>query len=285
MKLCIINACSDLGVHIDGSNNGPSKLINKENLADNIYTIEKKNVEKEREKDNKKKNLEYLNEFNERLYNKILSIDDFVLTLGGDHSIAIASALASKKKYENIGLIWVDSHADFHTFDSTISGNIHGMPFATISGQNGNILSYFFDGKYFDPKNTVLVGGRDIESPEYINLKKAGTKVFTTEDIKKYGVKEIMKEAIDIATKNTEGIHISYDIDVIDPEIAPGVSIKAKAGITFEETKNILNELLKEKDKIKSFDLVEFNPDLDIDNKTYDIASTLLENIIKNIKN
>lgn len=242
MKISMISACSDLGVHVNGTDKGPETLIkNNENI------IKKENVEKERSKKNKEKNFKYLNKFNEELYNMIISINDFVITVGGDHSIAISTCLASKKKHGNIGLIWIDAHADFHTFESTISGNIHGMPFATVVGENGNRLSYFFNGEYFDPKNTVLVGGRDIESPEYENLKKAGTKIFTTEDIKGQGVEKIMKEAIRIATENTEGMHISYDLDVIDPKLAPGVSIKAEDGITIEEAKKILNEIIKKK--------------------------------------
>lgn len=284
MIVNVVNAHSDLGVHIDGSRQAPYRLKEIENLADNIYKVEKALVKKEKEKENKEKNFRPLNAFNEELYKTILSINDFVITVGGDHSISIASALASKKKNGNIGLIWIDSHSDFHNFKTTISGNIHGMPFATISGQNGKRLSYFFDGEYFDPQNTVLVGGRDIEPPEYINLKKAGTNIFTTEDIKKNGVKKIMEEAIKIATQNTDGIHVSFDIDVIDPQLAPGVSIKAKDGININEAKEILEELLKKKKKIKSFDLVEYNPVEDIDNKTYEITSYLLEKMIKSMK-
>lgn len=94
-----------------------------------------------------------------------------------------------------------------------------------------------------------------------------------------------MKKAINIAIKNSDGIHISYDIDVIDPKIAPGVSVKATNGINLSEAKELLNEILKQKDKIKSIDLVEYNPDFDIDNKTYNIASSLLQQIIDKLKN
>lgn len=285
MKLYIVNACSDLGVHIDGSDKAPSKLIELTKNIDDVYTIKKENCIKQKEKNNKEKNIVFLNKFNEQLYNKICSLDDgLVITIGGDHSVAISSGLASKKKNSNIGVIWIDSHADYHTFDTTISGNIHGMPFATICGQNGNKLSYFFDGNYFNPKNTVLVGGRDIEDGEYENLKKAGTTIITTDDIKKYGVVNVIKKAIKIAMQNTDGIHVSYDIDVIDPKIAPGVSVKAKNGINVLEAKEILNELLNQKNKIKSIDLVEYNPDFDIDNKTYNITSSLLEEIINKLK-
>ncbi len=278
--ITVVNACSDLGVHVDGSDKGPLALNKFENIVDKVITIKKENVEKEREKDNKKKNIKYVNKFNEELYNAIKQENNFVITVGGDHSIAIGSDLASKKKHDNIGLIWIDAHSDFHTMNSTISGNIHGMPFATITGQNGIDLSYFFDGEYYKPENVVLVGGRDIETPEYENLKKAGVKIFTTEDIKKLGVKQVMDEAFLIACDETDGLHISYDLDVIDPSVAPGVSVKAKDGINEKEAFEIVDEIIDKSTLLKSFDLVEYNPDNDIDNKTLNIGLKILERII-----
>ena len=276
MKL--VKACCDLGVHVNGSNLAPDDLLKNKSIESN--KVVKKDVKKELDKNNKHKNIDSVNEFNERLYNEILNIEDKVLTIGGDHSIAIASALASKKKHENIGIIWIDAHADFHTMETTISGNIHGMPFATACGQNGNALSYFFDKEYFNSKNAVLVGGRDIEEAEIFNLNKAGVTVFTTEDIKKYGPVEIMKRAIDIALKNTDGIHISYDVDIIDPNVAPGVSVKAKDGINEKEAYEIADFLVQEKDKIKSIDLVEYNPLEDKEQVTYKITENILDKLL-----
>ena len=277
MKL--VKACCDLGVHVNGSNLAPDDIL-KDKKIESIK-VEKDNVQKEFDKGNKKKNIDAVNKFNEKLYNEIIKIDEKVLTIGGDHSIAIGSVLASKKKHGNIGIIWIDAHADFHTMNTTISGNIHGMPFATVCGQNGNILSSFFDKEYINPKNAVLVGGRDIEDPEYVNLEKAGVKVFTTEDIRKYGVNEIMEKAFDIALNNTDGTHISYDIDVIDPNIAPGVSIKARDGINEEEAYEIANFLVNKKDDIKSIDLVEYNPLEDKNRVTYQIAENILDKLLK----
>ena len=274
----IVEACSDLGVHVRGSELGPVELVKNENY--DTALIKYQDVEKEFDKENKRKNFKGVNDFNERLYNEIVKTKDKVLTLGGDHSIAIASGLASKKKHHNIGIIWIDAHSDFHTLDSTISGNIHGMPFATICGQNGKELSYYFDGEYFNPKNAVLVGGRDIEDAEYVNLKKAGVKIFTTQDIREQTGKKVMEEAFKIALNNTDGVHISYDIDVIDPVVAPGVSVKAVDGINEEEAYLIADTILEYKKDIKSIDLVEFNPLEDIDNKTYNIAKNILNKLI-----
>ncbi len=277
MKL--VKACCDLGVHVNGSNLAPDDIL-KNRDYDSIK-VEKENVKKEFDKNNKKKNIDAVNRFNEKLYNEIVKVNEKVLTIGGDHSIAIGSVLASKKKHGNIGIIWIDAHADFHTMDTTISGNIHGMPFATVCGQNGNTLSSFFDSEYINPKNAVLVGGRDIEDPEYINLEKAGVKVFTTEDIRVNGPEKIMEEAFKIALDNTDGTHVSYDIDVIDPITAPGVSIKARDGINEEEAYKIADYLLKEKDNIKSIDLVEYNPLEDKENITYTITENILDKLLK----
>ena len=280
MKTVIAKACSSLGVHVNGAEKGPKEL-DIDNLVDKVLIEEADIKNKELEKDNKRKNFKEVNNFNKSLYNKIVKEKDFVITIGGDHSIAIGSDLASIKKYPGEGLLWIDAHSDYHTLDSTISGNIHGMPFATISGQNGNELSNFFDGEYFDPKKTVLIGGRDIEAPEYEIIKNAGVKIFTTEDIKKLGVKKVMEESITIAGNN---MHISYDLDVIDPLVAPGVSVKAVNGINEKEAYEILDILLDNIDKINSFDLVEFNPDNDKDDVTKNIALNILNKLIKKVK-
>ena len=108
-----------------------------------------------------------------------------------------------------------------------------------------------------------------------------GVTVYTTEDIKKYGVSKIMEEAFKIAFKNTSGLHISFDLDVIDPDIAPGVSVKEKNGINLDETKEIINFLNTKKKYLKAFDLVEYNPLNDQNNTTLEIANYILENIIK----
>ena len=279
MKITIVNACSDLGVKVNGSDKGPLSLNKFEKEVDKTITINKENVMKELEDGNKKRNIKYVNSFNEELYNTIVNDNNFVITVGGDHSIAIGSDLASKKKHGKIGIFWIDAHSDYHNMDSTITGNIHGMPFATVDGENGNVLSYFFDGEYYDRKKSVLIGDRDIEDPEYINLEKAGVKIFTTEDIKKYGVKSIMEQAYE-TIKDTDGLHVSYDLDVIDPEIAPGVSVKAVNGINEEEAYEILEEIIKRKDLLKSFDLVEYNPDFDINNKTLNIGLNILKKVI-----
>ena len=284
----IIDACTDLGVSVDGATLGPEILtedFSRENV-DNIYIIHADEDGKEKDKENKKKNLKKLNEFNIELYNRVLkSIDEkkFPLTIGGDHSLVIASALASIKKNQNLGIIWIDAHGDYNTFKTTITGNIHGLPLAVIDGYEKMYLVDFHNGSFYNSKNTVIVGGRDIDPLEQENLKDAGVTVFTTEEIHKRGMKAVMEDAIKIACDNTNGMHISYDLDVIDPAICPGVSVPAKNGINLEEAYEAVDEIIKYKDKLKSLDLVEYNPLKDIDNKTKVIAKTILESLINNI--
>ncbi len=287
-KIDIINANTDLGVTVDGASLGPDTLTESilcDNIC-NIYKIYADEENKEKDKDNKKKNLKKLNIFNKSLYNTVLGIIDegkFPLTVGGDHSLVIASALASINRNKNLGIIWIDAHGDYNTFDTTITGNIHGLPLAAIDGYEKRYLTDFHNGIYFNPKNTVIVGGRDIDPLEVENLKDAGVKVFSTEEIHERGMAAVMEEAIKIACNGTEGIHISYDLDVIDPEICPGVSVPAVDGINLEEAYQAIDEIIKNKDKLKSLDLVEYNPLKDIDNKTKVIAKTILKSLINNI--
>ena len=289
----IIAACTDMGVHVNGSNLAPEILINNINIQNknkikNIKKILKNNnYKKELEKNNLKKNLIAVNEFNSKLYNSVIDTinkNNFPLTLGGDHSIAIASTLASIKKYENLGIIWFDAHGDFNTFETTNSGNIHGLPFAALTNYEKNNLTKFHTGNYFNPKNSVLVGASDIDIPyELQNLKKAGVTIFTAEDIRKKGPDNIYQKAFEIASHGTNGIHISYDIDVIDPSISPGVSIPTQNGINLEDAYSFIYYIIKNKDLIKSLDLVEFNPSTDIDKKTEKIASHILNELIEKL--
>ena len=282
MKKILIGAGSDLGIHIDGASLGPEVILKKKNLKKVLFKQDK-NIKKSKTKNDLKKNLVDLNQFNETLYNFLKKEKNFCITIGGDHSIAIASGLASLKKEKNLGIIWIDSHLDYNTFATTITGNLHGLPLAALNGLNQD-LSKFHDGNYYNPQNTVVVGYRALEEnalAEIQNIQTMGVTVYTTEDIKKYGVSKIMEEAFKIAFKNTSGLHISFDLDVIDPDIAPGVSVKEKNGINLDETKEIINFLNTKKKYLKAFDLVEYNPLNDQNNTTLEIANYILENIIK----
>ena len=280
----IINANTDLGVHIDGANLGANMLTKKLNVIK--YNIDKDNIIKSKDKNDLKKNLNAINNFTKKIYDKELEIlkdGNFPLLVGGDHSAVIGSALASRKINGNIGIIWIDAHGDYNTFKTTHSGNIHGLPLAAITGYDCLELTNFITNEYINPKKAVIVGARSIDPWEIDNIKNAGVTVFTTSDIKKYGVKNIMDKAFEIALNNTNGLHISYDIDVIDSKVAPGVSIPEINGISHTDAYEIMDYLMLKKHDIKSMDLVEYNPTRDIDNKTYIIAKKLLDKIIDEI--
>ncbi len=287
-EIDIINANTDLGVAVDGACLGPDELTKylRGNNIRGIYKLYADKSNKEKDKDNKKKNLVNLNKFNEVVYNTVIDVIDrkhFPLTIGGDHSMVIASALASIKKQGNLGIIWIDAHGDYNTFDTTITGNIHGLPLAVIDGYEKRELADFHNSNTYNPCNTVIVGGRDIDPLELENLKDAGVKVFSTNEIHERGMSAVMEDAIKIACNGTNGMHISYDLDVIDPVICPGVSVPAKDGINLDEAYEAVDIIIKHKDKLKSLDLVEYNPLRDIDNKTKVIAKTILKSFINNI--
>lgn len=285
-KIEFVAACSDLGVIIDGSDISPIEILKDidEKKLESVHIIKKENIEKEKESENKKRNLKYLNEFNYKLYNEISNIvnkNNIPLTVGGDHSVAIASALSSINKYKNLGIIWFDSHADYNTFDTTITGNIHGLPLAVITGYEKKLLSGFHKGNYYNPKKTVIVGARDIDPLEIKNLEDAGVTIFSTQDIRKFGVDNIVKKAFEIAYNQTNGIHISIDIDLLDPNIAPGVSVKAMNGINENEFYSIIDIILEKSNIVKSLDVVEFNPKMDKNNVTKNITLNIVNKIIE----
>lgn len=287
MNLTLINAKTDLGVIVDGSDKGPEIISNHFKNSTKIHkiiNIDKPNIIKSKNKKDLEKNLDGINIFNQKLYEAVKEVknnNEFPIILGGDHSLAIGSALASIQKEKKLGIIWIDSHGDYNTFETTKTGNIHGLPLACLNHQTKEKLSFFHHGNYYDPKNTVIVGGRDIDPWEMPNIKKTGVTLFTTEDIRQQGIEQVIKQAMNIALQDTNGVHISYDLDVIDPEIAPGVSIPAINGITEEEAYKIADEVLKYRNDIKSIDIVEFNPTTDIQHKTEYIAINILDKIIK----
>ena len=291
MKTFIAGAGSDLGVHIDGAHLGPVQLMNDLKgfyKGESFSLVQDENIIKSRNLSDLRKNDYEIDKFNTKLYQAILEkVKDgyFPITIGGDHSIAVASALASAKVHENIGIIWFDAHTDYNTFDTTVTGNIHGLPLAAITGYKNGELRYFHDGNIIQPSKAVVVGARSIDDWEKDNVKYSGITVFTTEDIKEKGVEAVVEEAFRIAGEKTKGIHISYDLDLLNPEVAPGVSVPEFDGISEEEAMKINELIMKHLDQVVSYDLVEFNPLRDQDRKTEQIAINLLAQIIRAVEN
>ncbi len=291
MRTIIVGACSDLGVNIDGANLGPVQLMNdlKAFYKGESMMFEKdENIIKSRNLSDRRKNEYEIEKFNSNLYKNIvdkIKEDNFPIVIGGDHSISIASALASAKVNIDVGMIWIDAHTDYNTFETTVTGNIHGLPLATINGYKNSELRFYHQGKVIQPSKTVIIGARSIDEGEKDNVRYSGVTVFTTEDIKEKGIEAVMDEAFKIAGYKTKGIHISYDLDVIDPDIAPGVSIPEFDGLTLDEAMKINEYIINHINDVLSYDLVEFNPLRDINRKTEQIALNLLAQIIRAAEN
>ena len=286
MRTIIFGAGTDLGVHIDGAQLGPVQLMNdlKSFYKGEALLFERdKDIIKSRNLSDRRKNEYEIEKFNSALYKNIvekMKEEYFPITIGGDHSVAIASALACAKVNIDIGIIWIDAHTDYNTFETTTTGNIHGLALAAITGYKCNELRTYHTSKIIQPSRTVVIGSRSIDEKEKDNLRYAGVTVFSAEDIKEKGIDAVMDEAFQIAGYKTRGVHVSYDLDILEPDVAPGVSIPEFDGLTEEEAMKINEHLVKHINDILSFDLVEFNPLRDINRKTEQIALNILAQII-----
>ena len=291
MRTMIFGAGTDLGVNIDGASLGPVQLMNDLKAfykGESMMFEQAKDIIKSRNLSDRRKNEYEIEKFNTNLYKNMvdkIKEEYFPIMIGGDHSAAIASALASAKVNIDVGIIWIDAHTDYNTFETTVTGNIHGLPLAAINGYKNSELRYYHDGKVIQPSRTVIIGARSIDDAEKDNVKYSGVTVFTTQDIKEKGIEAIMDEAFKIAGYKTKGIHISYDLDIIDPDIAPGVSVPEFDGINEEEAMQINEYIISHMQSVLSYDLVEFNPLRDVDRKTEQIALNLLAQVIRAAEN
>ena len=196
----------------------------------------------------------------------------FPLVLGGDHSMAIGSVAGAMKHYENMGLIWYDAHGDINTPETSPSGNIHGMPLAVSLGYgHERLTSIFENNKHIKPENVVLIGIRDLDDGEKELLRELNVKVYTMHEIDAVGMPQVMKETIEYLKERTDGVHLSFDLDGIDPKEAPGVGTPVIGGASYRES-HVAMEMLAESDLITSAEFVEVNPMLDDKSKTADVA-------------
>jgi len=283
MKKKVYIAASDLGVITNGSKNGAEVLYETYRNEDILINKQDDKYIKETNKNIKHKNIKELVKYTESIYKDLNKFDkdDFVMLLGGDHSVVVPSILSSVNRNGNLGVIWIDAHTDYHTLLTTLSGNLHGTPCATINGHNSE-LSSFHNGEYINEENTVILGARSIDNGEKDNLSNTKVTVITMDEIKQNGIEASINKAFNIASKGTNGIHISYDLDFIDPSLAKGVSTPVKDGASLEDVNTINKILVNNVDKIKSMDVVEYNSLADNDSKTHELAIKIIDNILQN---
>ena len=207
----------------------------------------------------------------------VLRADRFPLVLGGDHSIAIGTLAGLATKYGNLGVIWYDAHADMNTEETSPSGNIHGMPLAVSMGfGHEKLVAIGQAGPKVKPKNIVIIGARSVDPGERELIKEKGIKVYTMHEIDRDGMTAVMKDAIAyLQSRHLDGVHLSLDLDGLDPLYTPGVGTPVPGGISYRES-HLAMEMLEDARMITSAEFVEVNPILDDKNKTADVAVGLM---------
>ena len=287
----IIGVPLDLGAGRRGVDMGPSALriagIGDQIAALGCTVVDKGDLpapipETQRPADARKKYVREIAKVCQRLRDVALkSLDGgaLPLVLGGDHSLATGSVAASADWLRRsaalpLGLIWVDAHGDMNTPETTTSGNVHGMPLAALLGHEPLELASIGFSPSVQPEHTVLLGVRNLDDQEKEQIRRSGVHVFTMKDIDRDGIARIAERALTVAAAGTGGIHISFDMDVCDPSIAPGVGTPVKGGLDYREAHMVM-ELVADSLRLVALDIVEVNPTLDLRNVTAEFASEL----------
>ncbi|GIN63323.1 arginase [Robertmurraya siralis] len=287
-KLSIIGMPMDLGQMRRGVDMGPSAIryagVNErlQMLFDEVIDLGDISIgrpEVRIDKESKLRNLELIAEKTAILADKVdevIQSGAFPLVLGGDHSIAIGTLAGVSRHYQNLGVIWYDAHGDLNTAETSPSGNIHGMPLAVSIGLGHPLLTKI--GGYqpkVKPENIVIIGARSLDEGERALIKEKGIRVYTMHEIDRLGMTKVMEESIQYLQERTDGVHLSLDLDGLDPTDAPGVGTPVNGGISYRES-HLAMEMLAESEIITSAEFVEVNPILDEKNKTASVAVALM---------
>ena len=198
---------------------------------------------------------------------RIMTKGHFPLVLGGDHSISVGTvsgiAAFCRARRKKLGLLWIDAHGDINTPETSPSGNIHGMPVASLLGEGPDTLTAIRGtAPKVNARNVALVGIRSLDEGEKVRLKRHGVQVHTMSDIDRSGIHRIMKKALARVTDGTDCVHVSFDLDAVDPSVAPGVGTPVKGGLDYREA-HLIMELLHDSGVMTSLEMVEVNPILD----------------------
>jgi arginase len=287
-KLSIIGMPMDLGQMRRGVDMGPSAIRyagiveRLKPLFDEVHDLGDIPIGRPEvvvDKESNLRNLDLVAEKSELLAEKVdaaVQSGAFPLVLGGDHSIAIGTLAGVSKHYKNLGVIWYDAHGDLNTAETSPSGNIHGMPLAASIGLGHRLLTDL--GGYcpkVKPENVVIIGARALDDGEKDLIKELGIKVYTMHEIDRMGMAKVMEETIAYLKEKTDGVHLSLDLDGLDPSDAPGVGTPVIGGISYRES-HLAMEMLEEARIITSAEFVEVNPILDEKNRTAKVAVELM---------
>jgi len=291
-KIRIIGVPMDLGASRRGVDMGPSALrvaglqshlkqLGRQ--AEDIGNIAVRQPEEQPYGEKRAKYLEAIAETCQGLAETVrttLEEDLMPLVLGGDHSIAVGTTAGAaahfSKQSKRIGMIWLDAHADMNTPETSPSGNVHGMPLASLMGYGPPELIEMAGTKpMVRPQNVALIGVRELDAKERRLVKESGVRIFTMRDIDERGMQEVMAEALAIAGDDTAGIAVSLDMDFVDPSEAPGVGTPVRGGATYREA-HLALEMIADKGSVISLELVEINPVLDLHNATANLGVELI---------
>lgn len=299
MFINVIGVPTFYGCDKDGPQFGPKKLREK-----NIIEVIKKHNHKvydlgeihidsvnEEDKFSFDNNMKYSNvilETNTNLAHATytaLKSESFPFILGGDHSIGTGSIAGASRFHKNIGVIWFDAHGDLNTPESSDSKNVHGMPLASSIGYGDeNFVNTYFDGIKVKEENVFHIGGRDLDDGEINLINNSKINAYTPNNIRRDGINSIVSDILSKAKKsNIDAFHLSFDLDFIDAKYVPGTGTRVDDGFTVDESKEFLSKLVSS-GLIKSMDLVELNPLLDIDDVTSNIAIELTDTVFENLK-
>ncbi|MBM7588159.1 arginase [Bacillus pakistanensis] len=288
-NISIIGVPMDLGQMRRGVDMGPSAIRyagvveRLENLGyriNDLGNIEIAQPERvHTSPDTNLRNLKAVAEGNTKLSQKVdevIESGDFPLIFGGDHSIAIGTLAGVSKHYENLGVIWYDAHGDLNTGETSPSGNIHGMPLAVSLGiGHENLTTIGGFAPKIKPENIVIIGARSLDEGERELIKEKGIKVYTMHEVDRLGMTNVIEDAVSYLKDRTDGVHLSLDLDGLDPSDAPGVGTPVIGGISYRES-HLAMEMLEESGLITSAEFVEVNPILDEKNKTASVAVALM---------
>ena len=291
-NISIIGFPIDLGADRRGVDMGPSALRiaglqSKLELlgykVSDYGNIKIEIMERQKIKNPKLKYIEEIIKTSKLLANnvqKVLEKGDFPLCIGGDHSMALGtiSGISSycRNKKLKLGVIWIDAHSDMNTDETSPSGNIHGMPLASLMGLGNNQLVDFIGFKpKLDPENCALIGIRSIDEAEKLNIKKLKVPVYTMTDIDKLGIHRIAAKVLKQFREKVDHIHISFDVDCVDPSVAPGVGTPVPGGLSYREA-HLLMETIAECGCLSSLEVAEVNPILDFKNQSAEFTADLI---------
>lgn len=289
MRVRVIGAPMDLGADRRGVDIGASAIryadLNEQvgNLGHTVHDIGNIVIPQPESKPVGHPRLKYLEPIVKAaeeladLVTTALQDGEFPLILGGDHSIALGSISGVARVHKDIGVIWLDAHADFNTEETSPSGNIHGMILAALAGLGNERLTNIGGwSPKINKQNIVIVGARSLDRPGERELLRANNiHIFTMSDIDQRGISQVMQEALAIAGQGNNSIHLSLDMDALDPNEAPGVGTPVRGGLTYREAQ-LAMELIANSNRLISMDVVEVNPILDRENATASLAVELV---------